>query len=207
VWVHSGAVLSLVLITALAQPLPSSLYRASREATALVEVELPLITTERVEVRWQKALQSPKVMSMLASRAPIDAPLSLELPQFEVLRSCLRKTDHRLTVKLLVLLNGADLRPNPLPQVTWGLGLETTPGYQALKQALTESFSWVDADRSWAPQRKALASDNTYLRHLAVEFLVQHGASEVIDAAWGAPGSEGRSTNEATARVAPDCKG
>ena len=204
---HSGAVLSLVLITALAQPLPSSLYRASHEATALVEVELPLITTERAEVRWRKALQSPKVTSMLASRAPIDAPASLELPQFDVLRSCLHKMDHRFTVKLLVVLNGADLRPNPLPQVTYGLGLETTPGYEALKQALTESFRWIDGDRSWASQRKALESDNTYLRHLAAEFLVQHGAAEVIDAAWGAPGSEQRTTNEAMARIAPDCKG
>lgn len=204
VWGHSAEVLSLVLITALAQPLPSALYRASQEATALVELELPLITTERSDLRWQRALQHPKVKAMLASRAPMDAPESVELAPFEVMRSCLRKTDHRLTVKLLVLLSGHSPRPMPLPQVSFGLGLETTPGYESLKSALTESFSWVRADQS---PRKALDSDNVYLRHLAAEFLVQHGAADVVDAVWGAPGSEARNKNEATARVAPDCKG
>ena len=58
-----------------------------------------------------------------------------------------------------------------------------------------------------SPQRKALVSDNVYLRHLAAEFLIQHGAAEVVDEVWGAPGSELRLKNEATARVAPDCKG
>lgn len=164
--------LSLVLITALAQPIPSALSRASHEATALVEVELPLITTERADLRWQRALQQPKVKAMLASRAPMDAPESIEITPFEVIRS-------------------NPLQPMPLPQVSFGLGL-------------TESFGWVGADQS---QRKTLQSDNVYLRRLAAEFLVPHGASGVVDAAWGAPGSEARTKNEATARVAPDCKG
>lgn len=198
--------LSFVLITALAQPLPSALYRASQEASALVELELPLITTERMEQRWRRAIKEPKVKGMLAARAPIDAPESVELAPFDVMRSCLRKTDHRLKVKLLVLISGTPPRPTYLPFMSFGLGLETTPGYEALKFALTESFGWV-VERSWAAQRKALASDNPYLRHLAAEFLVQHGAPEVVDELWGAPESEARMKNEATARVAPDCKG
>lgn len=206
--------LPFVLITALAQPLPSGLYRATQEAAALVELELPLITTERSDLRWLRALKQPKVKALLASRSPMEPPESVELAPAQVIRSCLRRTDHRLTVKLLVLLSGSPPRASPLPLLSFGLGLETTPGYEALKVALVESFDWheermraVGAGQLWQAQRKALASKNPYLRHLASEFLVQHGASEVVDEVWGAPGSEARVKNEATARVAPDCKG
>ncbi len=208
------AVLSLVVLTALAQPIPSGLYRASQEATALVELELPLITTERSDLRWQRAIKQPKVKALLASRAPMDVPESVELAPFDVLRSCLRKTDHHLSVKFLVFLSGSPLETKLLPQTTFGLGLQTTPGYEQLKAALIESFDWreermraVGAEQLWRMQRKALGSDNPYLRHLAAEFLEQHGATEVIDAEWGAPGSETRVKNEAKAAVAPDCKG
>lgn len=210
----SAGVLSFVVFIALAQPLPSGLYRASQEASALVELELPLITTERSDLRWQRAIKQPKVKAVLAARAPMDAPGSVELVPFEVMRSCLRKTDHRLTVKLLIFLSGSPLEPVLLPQTTFGLGLETTPGYEQLKAALVESFDWVEermravgAQQLWREQRKALTSDNVYLRHLAAEFLIQHGAAEVVDEVWGAPGSEPRTKNEARARVAPDCKG
>ena len=202
------------MIIALAQPVPSGLYRASQEAAALVELELPLITTERRDLRWQRAIKQPKVKAMLASRAPMDAPETVELAPFDVIRSCLRKTDHRLAVKLLVFLGGSPLQPKLIPQTPFGLGLETTPGYEQLKAALIESFDWreermraVGAEHLWRAQRRAMASDNPYLRHLAVEFLVQHGASEVVDLEWGAPGSEARAKNEATSTIAPDCKG
>lgn len=211
---HSAGVLPLVLLAVLAQPLPSALYRASQEASALVELELPLITTERMEARWQRAIKQPKVKAVLATRAPMDAPEKVELVPFDVLRSCLRKTDHRLSVKLLVLMSGHPPRPVPLPQITFGLGLETTPGYEALKAALVESFEWVEermravgAPQLFAAQRKALSSQNLYLRHLAAEFLVQHEAGAVLDEVWGAPGSEERAKNEEAAKVAPDCKG
>ena len=217
--------LSLVLLTAFAQlpevpatpagpPIPSALYRASREATALVELELPLITTERSDLRWRRALTQSKVLALLATRAPMDVPEEVQLAPFDVMRSCLKKTNDRLKVKLLVLLTGSPLLPKPLPNVTFGLGIETTPGYEQLKSALIESFEWreermraVGNEQLWRTQRKALISDNPYLRHLASEFLSQHEASEVIDAVWGAPGSDERTKMEATARIAPDCKG
>ena len=214
--------LSLVLLTALAQvpetpagpPIPSALYRASQEATALVELELPLITTERMDLRWRRALTQSKVLGLLASRAPMDVPEEVQLAPFDVMRSCLKKTNDRLKVKLLVVLTGSPLLPKPLPNVTFGLGIESTPGYEQLKSALIESFEWreermraVGKDQLWRVQRKALTSDNLYLRHLAAEFLSQHEATDVIDAVWGAPGSEGREKMEATARIAPDCKG
>jgi hypothetical protein len=202
----SDSVLSLVLLISLAQPLPSALYRASTEATALVELELPLITTERMELRWQRALKEPKVKALLASRAPMDAPDSIELPPFNVMRSCLRRTDHKLKVKLLVFLTGNPPKPSYVPFLSFGLGLESTPGYEQLRAALIESFSWVP-EKTFAAQRKALTSDNLYLRHLAAEYLVQHEASAVVDEVWGAPESETRQKNEATARVAPDCRG
>lgn len=202
----SGRVLSLVLLVSLAQPLPSALYRASTEATALVELELPLITTERMDLRWKRALKQPKVKAMLAARAPMDAPETVELPPFEVMRSCLRRTDHRLSVKLLIFLTGNPLKPAYVPFLSFGLGLESTPGYEPLKAALVESFSWVP-DKTFAAQRKALTSENLYLRHLAAEYLVQHEASAVLDEVWGAPESESRQKNEASAKIAPDCRG
>ena len=198
--------LSLVLLISLAQPLPSALYRASTEATALVEVELPLITTERMELRWQRALKEPKVKALLASRAPMDAPESIELAPFNVMRSCLRRTDNKLKVKLLVFLTGTPPKPTYVPFLTFGLGLESSPGYEQLRAALIESFSWVP-EKTFTAQRKALGSDNLYLRHLAAEYLVQHEASAVVDEVWGAPESETRQKNEATAKVAPDCRG
>lgn len=198
--------LSFVLLVSLAQPLPSALYRASTEATALLELELPLITTERMDVRWQRALKEPKVKALLASRAPMDAPETIELPRFEVMRSCLRRTDHRLSVKLLVFLTGNPLKPTQVPFLSFGLGLESTPGYEQLKAALVESFSWVP-DKTFAAQKKALSSDNSYLRHLAAEYLVQHEASAMVDEVWGAAESESRQKNEASAKVAPDCRG
>ena len=219
-------VLTLVLLTALAQPatqpapsppgaLPSVLYRATMDATALLELELPLITTDRVEARWKRALaQPPKVKALLATRQPMEAPEKVELPPFNVLRSCLRRTDHHLSVKVLVFLAGTPLQVKLIPLITMGLGLETTGGYEQLKAALVESFSWreermraVGADQLWAAQKQALASDNPYRRHLAAEFLAQHEASEVVDAAWGAPGSVERKKNEAMAEVLPDCRG
>ncbi len=207
--------LSLVLLTALAQPVPSALYRSTTDATALLELELPLITTDRVDARWKRALgQPPKVKALLATRVPMEAPERVELLPFDVLRSCLRRTDHHLSVKLLVFLAGQPPRVKLIPLATMGLGLETTRGYEQLKAALVESFDWreermraVGAEQLWAPQKKALASDNPYLRHLAAEFLAQHEAAAAVDAVWGAPGSDERKKNEAMAEVLPDCRG
>lgn len=208
-----------MLLAALAQPpqgpLPSALYKGSQDATALLELELPLITTERAEDRWKRALaEGPKVKGLLATRVPMEPPQKVELKPFAVLRSCLHRTDHHLSVKLLVFLAGEPPRVQLIPLSTMGLGLETTRGYEQLKAALVESFGWreermraVGAEQLWAQERKALASDNPYLRHLAAEFLAQHGASEVVDAAWGAPGSDERKKNEALAEVLPDCRG
>lgn len=206
--------LSLVLLSALAQPLPSALYRSAQDATALLELELPLITTERVEARWKRALGQPKVKGLLATRVPMEAPERVELQPFNVLRSCLGRTDHHLSVKLLVFLAGQPPQVKLVPLATMGLGLETTGGYEQLKAALVEFWGWkeermraVGADQLWAPQKKALASDNRYLRHLAAEFLAQHEAAEVVDAAWGAPGTDERKKHEAMAEVLPDCRG
>lgn len=209
-------VLTLVLLTTLAQqPIPSALYRSTADATALVEVELPLITTERAETRWKRALgETPRVKGLLASRRPMQVPESIELKPFGVVRSCLRRTDHHVSLKLLVFLAGEPPQVKLMPLVTMGLGLETTPRYEQLKAALIEVFDWreermraVGAEQLWATQKKALTSDNPYLRHLAAEFLAQHEAGEVVDAVWGAPGSDERKKNEALAEVLPDCRG
>lgn len=205
--------LFVLLISVLAQPLPSALSRAAQEADAVVEFELPLLTTEQPGRRWARALPQAKLTQVVASRSPTDPPETLTLPPYEVIRSCLGRTNHRLTLKVLAFVSGSPPRATPLPHAAFGLGLESTPGYAELKAALAASFEWRDermravgADQLWRSQRTALGSENGYLRHLAAEFLWAHGAGEVVDAVWGAAGSEAREKNEALAKVAPDCK-
>ena len=95
---------------------------------------------------------------------------------------------------------------------TLGFALETTPGYEDAKAAMVASFGWreermraVSAAQLWVEQKAALQSENPYLRHLAAEFLIQHDASDVVDEAWGARGTEAREKNEQASRVVPRC--
>ncbi len=74
-----------------------------------------------------------------------------------------------------------------------GEGTALDPSYPSLVEAVLEAKSWHDermravgAEQLWLPQKKALASSNPYLQRLAAGFLVSHGASDVVERAWGA---------------------
>lgn len=200
--------LGLLAADAPLAPLPSALFKAVSEASALVEVEVPLEPSGRPFERWAKGLAKAKVVGTLASRAPDDAPTLV--PRWEVLRSCLSRLGPRTSVR--VLLAVTDRKLVLLPMTTLGFGLETTPGYDAAKAALVASFGWheermraVPPEQLWLEQRAALRSDNPYLRHLAAEFLIQHDAGDVVDEAWGARGTEARAQHEQASSVMPKC--
>lgn len=195
-------------------PLPSAFARAVFEATAVLELDVPLDpSNSKSAVRWADGLDKARPVGVLASRALMDPPERLAFKKWEVLRSCLALTNGRRSVKVLLTLTGNPPTPAIFPLATMGFAMDSTPGYAKLKEALVEAFGWheermraVAADQLWAAQRKALVSDNPYLRHLAVEWLVQHEAEGVVDAVWGAPGTTERAQAEAASRIVPECK-
>lgn len=202
------ALLGVLAADAPLAPLPSALFKAASEASALVEVEVPLEPTGRPFERWARGLAKAKVVGTLASRAPDDAPTTV--PRWEVLRSCLAHLGPRTSVKVMLAVREHKLVL--LPMTTLGFALETTPGYEAAKAALVASFGWREErmragapGQLWLEQKAALRSENPYLRHLAAEFLVQHDAAEVVDEAWGARGTEAREQNEQASSVMPKC--
>ncbi len=195
-------------------PLPSAFFKSVSEAGGVLELEVPLISSQNSTARWVNGVKQVKVLGLLVTRSPMDAPDALELKPWDVMRSCLHRMDGRKSVKVLLLMTGSPARPTVFPQSSFGFGLESTPGYEQLKAALVESFTWheermraVGAEQLWLSERKAVISENPYLRHLAAEFLVLHDASDVVDAAWGPRGSPEREKNEAAAKVVPDCRG
>lgn len=195
-------------------PLPSALSRSVFEATAVLELEVPLDPSNaKTAVRWADGLAQAKVVRLVASRTVMDVPERLDFKKWEVLRSCLGLTNGKKSVRVLLAYGGNPPRASLFPLATMGFAMNSTPGYAQLVDALTESFRWheermraVGAEQLWQAQKQALVSDNPYLRHLAAEWLVQHDAASVVDALWGAPGTEERAKAEAASRIAPECK-
>jgi hypothetical protein len=182
-------VLTLVLTSLLAAdagvpdaglpPLPSALFRSASEALGLVEVEIPLEAREPLAVRFDRGIEHARVLGLIATRAPMDAPTELALKPWALLRSRHQSLDGRTSVKALLLISGAPPRPQVLPTSMFGFGLESTPGYEQLKAALVTFFSWRP-EPGLVTQREALKSDNPYLHHLAAEALLQQGATDVV---------------------------
>ncbi|MFZ5439884.1 MAG: hypothetical protein ACOZQL_07730 [Myxococcota bacterium] len=205
------ALLALLGADAPLPPLPSPFYKAVVEARAIVEVEVPLEGGGRNAERWARGVAKAKVLRVVVSRAPDDAAPA-KVPRWEVLRSCLARAGQRTSLRALLPVD-AEGKLALFPLSTLGFGLEAVAGYDALERALVEASRWreermraVPASQLWAAQRAALASDNVFLRHLAAEWLVQHDAADVVDAAWGAPGTPERAEREKAASVMPDCR-
>jgi hypothetical protein len=194
-------------------PLPSAFARAVFESTAVLELEVPLDASLKPTPRWAKGLEKAKPARIVASRAVVDLPEKLDFKKWDVLRSCLGLTNGRKSVKVLLVQSGNPPAWNIFSLATMGFAMESTPGYAQLVAAVSEAYGWheermraVGADQLWQAERKALQSDNPYLRHLAAEFLVQHDAANVVDEVWGAPGTEQRAKSEAASRIVPECK-
>jgi hypothetical protein len=100
-----------------------------------------------------------------------------------------------------------------LEQQAAGRGLSVEASYEQLLEAVTvaarfheERMRATGVEQLWAEERAALKHDNPYLRTLAARFLATHGAGDVVDATWGAPGSAARKAEEASAALpAPAC--
>lgn len=192
-------------------PLPSALYARSSTALALVELVVPMDGPGTYEARWARGL--PKALAnILARRVELEEmPPAPEL-RWPLLRSCQGLIEGRNPMRVLLLVDDQQ-RVERLPQATFGLGLEGTPGYEQLREALIAFFSWPEErmraagpETLWKLQRAALTDSNPVLRHLSAEFLIQHGAENVVDEVWGAKDSEGRRRFEEEARVAPSCQ-
>lgn len=187
--------------------LPSAFSKSVFEAHAVLEVEVPLDPQQlRSAIRWDDGLRKARPIGLITSRVLMDAPEKVTL-RWEVMRSCLALTNGKSSVRVLLVISGNPPAPMIFPLATMGFAMESTPGYAKLKEALVEAFTWQGGVASlWKAQKDALVSDNPYLRHLAVEWLVQHEASAVIDETWGAPGTEARVKAEAASRIVPECK-
>lgn len=187
--------------------LPSAFSKSVFEARAVLEIEVPLDPTNpRSTARWADGIVKAKPLGLITSRTLMDPPEKLKT-SWEVLRSCLALTNGKSSVKVLMVISGNPPAPMIFPLATMGFAMESTPGYAKLKDALIEAFTWQAGVASlWKAQKQALISDNPYLRHLAVEWLVQHDASAVVDETWGAPGTEARVKAEAASRIVPECK-
>ena len=109
------------------------------------------------------------------------------------------------TVEFLVLYSqGAKGAWKPLPlDVSSGRFTSCDVNYPNLRLALLEAGQWHEErmvaagpESLWKAEKKALHSDNPWLRALAVMFLRGHGAADVIDAEWGKPGTAPRKEEE-----------
>lgn len=191
-------------------PLPSAFARAVFSAEAIVEFEVPIAgDAKKKSVRlWAEGLAKAKPVRVVASRAGLETPPEATARPWEILSSCFHRAREKgESVKVLLVYSGGAYGLMPL--ATMGFAMSSTPGYAQLIEALAEASQWreermraVGAEQLWAAQRAALGSDNAYLRHLASEWLVQHEASALVDAAWGADGTPERS---AKMHIAPTC--
>ncbi|MFO0599802.1 MAG: hypothetical protein U0228_31125 [Myxococcaceae bacterium] len=196
-------------------PLPSAFAQTIFTADAIVEFEVPIDgDPKKKPVRlWAEGLARAKPTRVVATRALVDRPPEVKARPWEILNTCFhRAKEAGEKVKVLLVVGGSPLEYSLLPMGTMGFGMSSTPGYSQLVAAIVEAYGWheermraVGAEQLWLKQRAALVSDNGFLRHLAAEWLVQHEAGEVVDAAWGAPGTSERAANEAKANVAPNC--
>jgi hypothetical protein len=193
--------------------LPSAFAATVFTADALVEIEVPLKDPMKKPARrWSEGLVNATPVRVVASRAALPTPPSLKAPQWEVPARCLVQATTTGTVRALLVAHRDPPGYSLLPLAGEGLGLASTAGYAQLVAAVVEVFHWheermraVGAEQLWLAQKKALRSANPYLRHLAAGWLQQHDAAEVVDLAWGQPGTPERVANEAKAAIAPNC--
>jgi hypothetical protein len=187
------ALLSLVVASLLCGDqvsLPEKVFKSARivEFTLTYDAAKKPVPLGRVIFPAESTEPAPPLGLWLTSNSPC-APLALKKKQ----------------VRLLAFFdaNGKQLVGVEQDQ---GQGTDLDPTYASLVEAALEAKGWPDErmravgpEQLWQPQKKALQSDNPYLRRLAAVFLYSHDASDVVDAAWGAKGSAERRTNEARA--------
>lgn len=191
---------TLVALSLAASPsLPEQVFAAK----LVVEVQVPLTGTKPA---W-KARAVKQVLLPGGAEAPKELPLPvITLPPCKL----------ALSLSYLVLFAQQDdgkWKALALDLQAKGRGTSLDQGYASLVDALGEAAHWheermraVGEAQLWTAEKKALHADNPWLRALAAQFLRDHGAADVIDAEWGAPGSDARKAEEAKAALpAPAC--
>jgi len=183
--------LSLVVATVLCGetvPLPDKVFGSARVVEFTVSYGKPPRTEGRVLFPPESTDPLPKLALSLTSNSP-----------------CLPLARKRKQLKLIAFFDEGGRQLVGVEQDR-GEGTDLDPAYPSLVAAVLEAKGWheermraVGPEQLWQPQKKALGSDNPYLRRLAASFLQSHQAADEVDAAWGAPGSVERKQNEARA--------
>lgn len=199
--------LSTFLALALcAPPLPQQLFSAKlviEESAAIAKADKPLCKagtkcTRSVKMNWKT-----HELKQVFLPGGAEKPEGLALPEIRV-PNC----NTEQTVEFLVLYSqDAKGAWKPLPlDVSSGRFTSCDVNYPNLRLALLEAGQWHEErmvaagpESLWKAEKKALHSDNPWLRALAVMFLRGHGAADVIDAEWGNAGTAPRKDEEAKA--------
>lgn len=178
------------------------------QAQAIVEltVELAPGTPRAEEAALLGSLKRARTVSRVLV-APEGAPAVWPVPAMRAWRPDCPGTTGRLTLLALYTADAAGKwRGLALDQQAQGRGTDRDVAYNLLVEAVAEARQWheermraVGPQLLWQRQRAALHNENPFLRALAVAFLAGHGAADVVDAEWGASGTEGRRAEEARA--------
>lgn len=183
------ALLVTSLLTADTVSLPEKVFSAVTiaEYTVKLEPARPPALTGRV-VFPPELLTPPKLQKLLTADSP-----------------CLGAARRKKSLKLIAFFD-ADGKQLAGVEQDKGVATDLDPDYLAMFEAVLEAKQWPDermravaADALWQEQRRALVSENPYLRRLAASFLAAHDAADVVDAVWGALGTPERKAAEARA--------
>lgn len=157
-----------------------------------------LVVELSVSITQPNARQVKRVLLPEGTQAPADLPL----PKLGV-SGCKVGASIEYVVPYVQDAKG-HWKALPVARQAKGRGTSCEPGYPKLVAALLEAGQWreermraVGAEQLWQPERKALHADDAWRRALAWQFLLTHGAAEVLDAEWGAPTTPARAAEEA----------
>lgn len=172
--------------------LPEKVFSAATvaEFTVRLEPTRPPALSGRVVFPSDPALAPPKLQRLLTQDSP-----------------CLGAARRKKLLKLLAFFD-ADGKQLAGVEQDKGQATDLDPDYLPILEAVLEAKGWADErmravapEALWQEQKRALRSENPYLKRLAQSFLAAHDASSVVDAAWGPPGSPERRQQEARAAV------
>lgn len=197
---------TLVALALCAPPLPEQLFSAKlviEQSAAIASGAPPRCKPGTKCTRSVKMSWKTHDLKQVFLPGGTDKPARLPLPEIRV-PNC----NAEETVEFLVLYSqDAKGAWKPLPlDVSSGRFTSCDLNYPDLRLALLEAGSWHEErmvaagpESLWKAEKKALHSDNPWLRSLAVMFLRGHGAADVIDAEWGKAGTAPRKEEEAKA--------
>ncbi len=184
------ALLATSLLAADSVPLTDKVFSATTiaEFTVKLEPARPPSMTGRVVFPPEAVEPMPKLQRLLTAESP-----------------CLAPARRKKQLKLIAFFDASGKQLAGVEQDK-GHATDLDPDYLAMFEAVLEAKQWTDErmravapEALWREPKKALLSENPFLRRLSATFLAAHDAVHVIDAAWGAPGTPERRAHEARA--------